>query len=230
MICNASVVNLTVHRITRSARERDAGTDPTWVEVEQFTRVLDAVAGREDVALTFDDGYASDAELALPLLRERGLRAQFFVLAGLIGHPGRLDEAGIRQLLAAGMSIGSHGWAHRDWRKLDDQQAAQEFTEASQVLATVTGRPVTTVAIPFGSYDRHVLRSLRQAKVTRAYTSDGGLAGREWWLQPRTSLCRDLDGDWIARVLDGTVPPHRRLRLRAARTVKRLRGRPEWTT
>ena len=30
--------------------------------------------------------------------------------------------------------------------------------------------------MPFGSYDRHVLRALRRTGVTRVYTSDGGWA------------------------------------------------------
>ena len=52
-------------------------------------------------------GIASDVEIALPRLVERGLRAEFFVLAGLLGTPDRLDRDGVRELLTAGMSIGS---------------------------------------------------------------------------------------------------------------------------
>ncbi len=88
------------------------------------------------------------------------------------------------------------------------------------------GEPVSRVAIPFGSYDRHVLRRLRQAKVSRAYTSDGGRAKPDAWLQPRNSLRHDLDAAWIRRVLNGSPSLHVRARRLAARTVKRLRGYP----
>jgi peptidoglycan/xylan/chitin deacetylase (PgdA/CDA1 family) len=219
-----SIVNITVHGIGPTVRELDPDEDQTWVDVERFERVLDAVTGRGDVRITFDDGNASDVEIALPRLLERGLTAEFFMLAGLLGKPGRVDADGVRALVAAGMRIGSHGWAHRDWRRLTPQDVELEMVEAGRVLAELAGRPVSRVAIPFGSYDRHVLRRLRDAKITRAYTSDGGRASPGTWLQARTSLRHDLDQAWIDQVLDGRPSVTGRARGAAARAFKRLRG------
>lgn len=221
-----SVVNLTVHGIGPADRTLDDGEDGTWVSVAQFEQVLDAVAGRRDVRITFDDGNASDVDVALPMLLRRGLTAEFFVLAGELGKPGRLDKDAVRELSRAGMLVGSHGWAHRDWRTLTARQAAEEFGEARRVLADLTGQQVSRVAIPFGSYDRQVLRRLRRAGVTRVYTSDGGRAHPSSWLQARTSLRHDLDDEWIRRVLDGRPPLAMHARKRLARAVKRTRGRP----
>ncbi|MGN9785150.1 polysaccharide deacetylase family protein [Nonomuraea sp. ZG12] len=218
-----AVTNLTVHGIGEPARELDPGEEETWVSVAQFERVVDAVAGRPDVRITFDDGNASDVEIALPRLVERGLRAEFFVLAGLLGEPGRLDSTGVRELLRAGMRIGSHGWAHRDWRTLDAGQAAEELSAAHHLLGQLTGEPVSRVAIPFGSYDRRVLSRLRRAGVTRAYTSDGGRARPDAWLQPRTSLKRDLDSGWTTRILAGGPSLPRRAAKLAMRLYKRVR-------
>lgn len=224
VVNRASVVNLIVHGIGPTTRELDPGEDTTWVNVNQFEQVLDAVVGRDDVRLTFDDGNASDVEIALPRLLERGLTAEFFVLAGLLDQPGKLDPDGVRELRKAGMAIGSHGWAHRDWRRLDARQVAEEITEAPEVLAELAGHPVSRVAIPFGSYDRHVLRLLRQAKMTQVYTSDGGRTRPDSWLQARNSLHHDIDAGWVKRVLDGRPSLPVRARKLAARTVKRLRG------
>ncbi|MBN1171691.1 MAG: polysaccharide deacetylase family protein [Micromonosporaceae bacterium] len=220
---DSSIVNLTAHRINPAHHYHDGPPNPTWITIGQFKQVLDAIVDRADVHLTLDDGFASDVEIALPLLLERGLTAEFFVLAGRLGEPGRLDHEGVRQLVSSGMSIGSHGWMHRDWRRLDERQASQELGDARQVLAEITGQPVDAVAVPFGSYDRTVLRRLRQARITRVYTSDGGRARRDSWLQPRTSLRYDLDLAWITRVLDSTPSGKQRLRTAAARLVKRLR-------
>jgi peptidoglycan/xylan/chitin deacetylase (PgdA/CDA1 family) len=219
-----SVVNLAVHGIGPTRRQLDPGEGDTWVSVEQFEQVLDAAVGRPDVHITFDDGNASDVEIALPRLIDRGLTADFFVLAGLLGTPGRLDSDGVRELTAHGMRIGSHGWAHRDWRRLDHDQAAQEMVLAADVLRDLTGQRVDTVAIPFGSYDRHVLSQLRKARVTRAYTSDGGRAVPGSWLQARNSLRHDIGVGWAHDVVSGTPPPRLRARRSAARIVKRLRG------
>lgn len=222
----ASIVNLTVHGIGPVDRELAPQEDTTWIDVRQFEQVLDAVVGRTDVRLTFDDGNASDRRIALPRLLRRGLTAQFFVLAGLLGRPGRLSAEDVRELLRSGMTIGSHGWEHRDWRRMDAAQATEEITAAARLLGDLTGQRVSRVAVPFGSYDRHVLRRLRQAKVTRVYTSDGGPANPDSWLQPRTSLCHDLDAAWITRVLDRPPTAPVRARRLAARVMKRMRGRP----
>jgi len=42
------------------------------------------------VAITFDDGYADNVKLAVPVMDALGLRATFFVVAGLIGTDGEL--------------------------------------------------------------------------------------------------------------------------------------------
>jgi peptidoglycan/xylan/chitin deacetylase (PgdA/CDA1 family) len=221
-----SVVNITVHGIGPTLRTLDPGEDGTWVSVEQYERMLDAVMGRDDVRITFDDGNASDVEVGLPRLVERGLKAHFFVLAGEFGKPGRVDEEGVRALLAAGMAVGSHGWAHRDWRRISDEQAQEEIADANRVIGGLTGEPVVEVAVPFGSYDRIVLNRLRKAGMHRVYTSDGGRAQAGQWLQARNSIRRDLDARWLDEVLDGRPSARTTARRFAARNVKRLRGAP----
>jgi len=223
-LATRSVVILNVHGVGPVNRTLEPGEDRLWVSTEQFEQVLETVAGRSDVLLTFDDGNASDVDIALPLLMKAKVKAEFFVCAGLLGSPGRVDEDGVRELLAAGMQVGSHGWAHRDWRTVTESESEQEFVEAHRVLAKLTGAPVTTVAIPYGSYDRHVLRHLRPAGLRRVYTSDGGPARPHQWLQARNSLTRDLDHAWTTQVLNDAVPLSRRAYRTAARTVKRWRG------
>jgi peptidoglycan/xylan/chitin deacetylase (PgdA/CDA1 family) len=219
-----TVVNLTVHGIGPAVRAFEPGEEGTWVSVEQFEQVLDEVADRPEVRLTFDDGNASDLEIGLPRLLERGLKAEFFVLAGLLGQPGRLTEDGVRELVRHGMPVGSHGWAHRDWRGLDERQADEELHQAARVLGELSGGPVSRVAIPFGSYDRRVLARLRAAGVSTAYTSDGGRARPDSWLQARTSLHRTIEAGWASAVVSGSSAPLFRARKLASRTIKRTRG------
>src|SRR3954470_15177261 len=138
-----STVTLTVHGIGTPVRPLEPGEDEVWVTVKQFEDVLDAVAGRTDVHLTFDDANASDVEIALPQLVKRGLPGQFFLPAGLLGRPGRLTEEDVRELLEAGMTLGSHGWAHCDWRRLSPEQVPDEMAKAAEVLAEFAGEPVT---------------------------------------------------------------------------------------
>jgi peptidoglycan/xylan/chitin deacetylase (PgdA/CDA1 family) len=222
-------VNVTVHGIGRPARPLDEDEDGIWISVEQFEGLLDAAVGRPDVTVTFDDGNLSDLEIGLPRLQERGLRGRFFVPAGLLGEPGRLDASGVRELHGAGMVVGSHGWAHRDWRALDwgpsgAAEVEEEIMRARRVLGQLTGSEVSEVAVPFGSYDRHVLSTLRRAGVKRVYTSDGGWARTRAWVQARTSIRADDGPDWPQRVMVERPRLGERARARVVGLAKRLRG------
>ncbi|MFE0028193.1 polysaccharide deacetylase family protein [Amycolatopsis sp. NPDC059021] len=218
----AVAVNLAVHGIGRPARALDPGEDERWVTEEQFEQLLDAVAGRPDVHLSFDDGNSSDVEIALPRLVERGLRAEFFPLAGKLGERGYVDSDGVRELVRAGMTIGSHGWEHHDWRRLDDRRAQRELEKAPRVLGELSGTPVRRFSLPYGAYDRRVLGRLRAAGAIRVYTSDGFPARADSWLQSRTEVRHDLDQRWLDDVLAGAGTVYRRAGRWAARWVRRV--------
>ena len=220
---SGSVLTLNWHGIGTPQRPFDPGEEATWVSTDHFQQVLDVLVDRPDVRITFDDGNASDVEIALPRLVERGLTAQFFVLAGLLGRPGRLDADGVRELARSGMAIGSHGWAHRDWRELRPDEVATELAEAPRLLADLVARPVTEVAIPFGSYDRRVLSRLRTAGVARAYTSDGGRARPDQWLQARNSLRAVTTAAQVRALLEHRPSRLTRARRGAVMWVKRHR-------
>jgi peptidoglycan/xylan/chitin deacetylase (PgdA/CDA1 family) len=182
------VLNLCFHGIGTPRRELEPGEDRFWITPEAFEGMLDAVAGDPGVRITFDDGNASDLEVALPALRRRGLEATFFVVAGRCGQPGSLSRDDVAELARQGMTIGSHGLRHRSWPSLDDDELRKELVEAPRLLADAAGRPVGEAACPFGDYDRRVLTELRRADFSRVYTVDEGAANPDAWLQTRYSV------------------------------------------
>jgi peptidoglycan/xylan/chitin deacetylase (PgdA/CDA1 family) len=193
-----------------------------WVPVEWFEAIVRALPGH-GVTLAFDDGNASDAELALSVLTRLGRRARFFVLAERVGTPGYLTAGQLDDLHAAGMSIGSHGLAHRDWRALSDGELETELVGSRRALADLLGTEVEEAACPFGSYDRRVLRGLRAAGYRRVYNSDGGSARVGSWIAPRNTVHRELELDrWLALAAAGPKA-WQSPALAAKRLVKRLR-------
>ena len=124
----------------------------------------------------------------------------------------------------AGMDIGSHGWEPRDWRRLDERHAHRELEDAPRLLGDLCGQPVCRFSLPFGKYDRRVLARLRQAGATRVYTSDGGTARDDGWLQARTELGHDIDEDRLETLLTRVATPmYRRAGHWAGRLVRRRR-------
>jgi peptidoglycan/xylan/chitin deacetylase (PgdA/CDA1 family) len=182
------LINLTFHGIGEPKRQLEPGERDVWVGEEQFHSFLDRAVGRKDVLITFDDGNASDLELALSALRDRGLTATFFVIAGRMGAPHFLNEAGVRALAAEGMEIGCHGMHHRRWRGLDRSALHEELVEAKAILEGTVEQAVTQAACPFGSYDRGVLHVLRRCGYRHVFTSDGGFARPGDFLQARNSV------------------------------------------
>jgi peptidoglycan/xylan/chitin deacetylase (PgdA/CDA1 family) len=192
---------LNLHGIGTPRKELPASEQNVWISEAQFEMLLDQVKDRGDVELTFDDSNESDYKHALPALRSRALKAQFFVVVGRIGQPGYLSRNHLLQLMGAGMKIGSHGLKHRPWAGLNARELHDELVEARRRLEQSIGAVVDRAACPFGSYNRRVLQALRDAGFKCVYTSDGGTARTDSFLQPRTSVSRTLDLESLTALL-----------------------------
>ena len=217
------LIGLNFHGIGEPQRTLEPGEAPYWLSSDQFERILDQVVVAPDPSvfvITFDDGNMSDHDIALPALAARGLQARFFVLTSRIGQPGALDTDQIRALQEAGMRIGSHGIAHVAWPTLDNTALECELRSSRSRLEDICERTVTEAGIPFGRYDVRVLRALRAAGYTTAWSSDGGKLHRNAFLRPRTSLRGDMSDKEMHATLAGDIPPLRRLR-RALGMVRR---------
>jgi peptidoglycan/xylan/chitin deacetylase (PgdA/CDA1 family) len=208
---SGTVLNLCFHGIGTPGRSLETDEENFWVEPAQFEEILDVVSRYRSVRITFDDGNMSDAQLALPGLRRRNLTAVFFVISGRLGQPGSLAAADVRDLVQAGMTIGSHGMRHRPWRATSAEELNEELTGAQEVIARASGQPVQQVACPFGSYDRRVLSAIRRRGFSRVYTVDGGPARSDAWLQSRYTVRADdtpADIERRARSPRGKTLPH----------------------
>jgi peptidoglycan/xylan/chitin deacetylase (PgdA/CDA1 family) len=184
----ATVVNLCFHGIGAPGRELEPDEGQFWVSEEQFGELLEVVRREPSLRLTFDDGNASDVELALPALKRAGLSASFFLIAGRIGQRGSVDADGVRELARAGMTVGNHGLRHRPWRALDADAEREELLDAQAAIAGAAGKAVDEASFPFGQYDRSALRAVRRAGFRRVYTVDGGPARADAWLQSRHTI------------------------------------------
>jgi len=219
----STVVNLCFHGIGEPARETEPGEDAYWISTDLYLRVLDLVQGDPRVRISFDDGNASDVEIGLPALLDRGLTATFFVLAGRLDQPGSLSRADVRALAAAGMRIGSHGMDHRPWRGLDTSALDRELVQARAELESVSAGVVDHAALPLGRYDRRLLHHVRRSGYTRLHTSDRTWARDGAWLQPRFSLRQRDTVDSVRREMLTRASPAHRARRTAVITAKRLR-------
>jgi hypothetical protein len=122
--------------------------------------------------ITFDDGHISNFEYALPALQSRSLKASFFITAGWTGQrPGFMGWNELRQLHDAGQSIGAHGWTHTLLTHCDSKSLHHELNDARLTLEDNLGTSITTMSLPGGRYNRHVLAACEEAGYTQVFTS-----------------------------------------------------------
>ena len=169
-------LELGVTRVGRSvfARQMTALARAGWqtLSLAQFT----PHAPRRTFLLTFDDGYASLAEHAYPVLADLGFTATTFLITEYVGKKNTWDVQytwnrlqhlswpEIEQWRARGFDFASHGATHRRLTWLDDDGIETELTTSREVLTArlgaTTGR---AIAYPFGAVDARVLRHARHA-------------------------------------------------------------------
>jgi peptidoglycan/xylan/chitin deacetylase (PgdA/CDA1 family) len=217
------LVNICFHGVGVPQRELEPGEAAYWVSRGLFHDVLDLVADDPRVRISFDDANASDHEVGLPALLDRGLRATFFVLAGRLDSPGSLSSAQLRDLVEQGMTIGSHGMDHRPWRGLGAADLDRELVEARAILRDTAGTAVDEAALPLGRYDRRLLRRVRAQGYTRLHTSDRQWSHDRAWLQPRFSIRAGDTPDSVRREILSRATLAHRTRRTAVTTIKRLR-------
>lgn len=192
----SGAVVLMYHALWRSARERDAidpADRPYALQLSEFARQIDMLrergielldpaalrgdtAVRSGVVITFDDGHASNAQLALPLLRERGLRAAFFITTGFVGmRSGYCSVEQLRELDAAGMEVGGHGHSHRFLSDLADAELESELDASRRALREWLGKAPSQMSFPGGRFDPRVLRAAARNGFELLY---GSMPGR----------------------------------------------------
>jgi len=94
----------------------------------------------KEVVLTFDDGpWPGNTPRVLKALADQCTKALFFPIGKHAGwHPEILKE-----VAAAGHTIGSHTWSHKDLSRLTDQEAQEEFEKGVAAVSIALGnKPV----------------------------------------------------------------------------------------
>ena len=226
---------LMYHGLHREASSRGR-YDPVYsVHPEMFARQLDwlvqqghraplledALSGpgdARDVVITFDDGDVSNVEIALPLLLERGLRAEFFVTTDFIGQCGMLAPDDIRRLAAHGMGIGSHGRTHAFLSDLDTTDLMAELDDSRCRLQAICGRPIDSLALPGGRGGERELNAAQRLGYRHLLGSVPGPNRRrrgDAWLQ-RLPVTRTLSLDDFAALVHWRGLPARWMQARHA--------------
>lgn len=124
----------------------DAGEDAKNEVRKQFS-------GEKAVALTFDDGpHSVYTNRLLDGLRERGVRATFF----LLGENLEGKEAVVKQMQEDGHLIGNHGFTHVQMSKETVGAARGQIDETNKKIEEITGKKPEYIRPPYGSWNEEL--------------------------------------------------------------------------
>lgn len=115
------------------------------------------------IALTFDDGWREQYDVAFPLLQRYGMRATFFVSTSFVGYPRFMTWEELAEMRDAGMEIASHGRKHVNLADADDPEAWREIARSREILEEKLGVSAVSFAYPFGGYRKGLPAMLERA-------------------------------------------------------------------
>ena len=128
------------------------------------------------VVLTFDDGYRDNYTNAFPLLRQRGMRATIFVVTDFMDEerPEYLTWAMAREMLAAGISIESHGRNHISLKNRDSDYLVWQALGSKETIEFELGVRPRFVSYPAGEFDAGTIEVFQSASYWAGFTTIQG--------------------------------------------------------
>ncbi|MFC9772341.1 MULTISPECIES: polysaccharide deacetylase family protein [unclassified Pseudarthrobacter] len=107
------------------------------------------------VSITFDDGWQSVYDRALPLLDQHGFRSTQYINASSIETPNFMTAAEVQQLHQAGHEIAAHSYEHVDLTSIGTDRLDDQVRKSEEALAAA-GFETRDLAPPYGRHDPQV--------------------------------------------------------------------------
>lgn len=199
----------------------------TWLARNAQVLPLDALLEGHgtaplQVAITFDDGYASVAQVAAPIMERLDLTGTVYLTAACIGNDEASRQASnpasghlngerfmiwpeTRALQASGWQIGSHGLDHVDMTVQIPDALESQLQSSKHRIESNLGVPCHAFAYPWGRN----IEQTRQAVHTAGYAHAAGTlhgplcAASPQLAFPRIDVRRDYATDDVESMLRG---------------------------
>lgn len=158
------------------------------------------VGDHPKVYLTFDDGPSENTSKILDILKERGIKATFFV----IGQEDEESKALYQRIVAEGHTLGMHSFSHKYdviYKSLESFQEDMEHLRS--YLEEVTGVTPTIMRFPGGSSNQVSNVDIRE--LIR-YVKEQGITYYDWNVVSGDATSQVYTPDeLVANVMDDVV-------------------------
>ena len=155
----------------------------TFDELKKFDAFYAQDTGEMVIYLTFDAGYENgNTPAILEALTKHQAPATFFVVGTLLESNPEL----IKQILAAGNTIGNHTWHHKDMSQISTMESfSEEIQTVEKLYRQITGQEISRFyRPPQGKYSE---ANLKMAQDLGYHTFFWSLAYVDWYQDSQPS-------------------------------------------
>ena len=133
---------------------------------------------RRSILLTFDDGYRSFSQYALPVLKNLGFTATLFVYTDYVGAGSNaFTWADLKKLQQEGFDVQAHSKSHGDMLRAAGEPANEyekrlesELAQPRALFQKNLGFAPEILAYPYGRQDDAVVRRTKERGYSAAFT------------------------------------------------------------
>jgi peptidoglycan/xylan/chitin deacetylase (PgdA/CDA1 family) len=180
------VVTLVYHSVDKI----DPSRDPYRLSItpEKFEEHLKIISKhKDDIKITFDDGYGDNFKYAFPLLRKYGCTATIFLITDYVdGKIGSQEFCGedlglsaltweeIKAMDNSGIAFGSHSKTHPKLSMLPRDAIRAELLGSKERIESMVDHKIDSLAYPFGSrgsFNKAVAEVAAESGYRYAYTN-----------------------------------------------------------
>lgn len=132
-----------------SGQERESGIAVFSENAVSKEETVTQESTLKKVAITFDDGPNADyTEMLLAGLKERGVKATFFLLGKEVEKYPEI----VKDIYDEGHLIGTHSYEHVNLKNLSDSAAIEQVDKTNAAIHEITGEYPEYIRPPFGCW------------------------------------------------------------------------------
>lgn len=159
-----------------TALERVMAADPDYLDAARrlsklyeaeshYARLTKLPTSRKVVALTFDDGPKDFTGRLLDVLKDKGVKATFFV----VGKQVEAYPDAIKRMVEEGHEVENHTYSHRALEFLSEREIVQEAFRTCAVVRSITGRRTQFLRPPGGREGKRLPDVMRKFGMSSVF-------------------------------------------------------------